>query len=246
MSAEAYLDAVESGLAKLRATQLANTEAAAEMLVEAITGGHKLFSFGATHSFILTEELVYRTGGLMLINPIYPHGMNLSVRPLSMTSQIERLEGMGRVLLEGSAAGEGDILLIASASGRNPIVIDMAMAARAKGLRVIGIVALEYCAGSTSRHSSGKLLHELCDLVIDECAPYGDAAVEVAGFPEKTGPLSTVLGCTVVNALVCEVVSRLVARGVTPPVYVSANLPGGDAHNAELLAANKDRIFYLD
>lgn len=245
MSAEAYLDAVESGLAKLRTTQLPGIQAAAEILVEAIIGGRKLFSFGATHSFILTEELVYRTGGLMLINPIYPHGMNLSVRPMPMTSQIERLEGMGRVLLEGSPAGAGDVLLIASASGRNPIVIDMALAAREKGMTVIGIVALEYCQGSTSRHSSGKLLHELCDLVLDECAPYGDAAVEVPGFPAKTGPLSTVLGCTVVNALVCEVVSQLVSRGVTPPVYVSANLPGGDAHNAELLAANRDRIFYL-
>ncbi len=246
MSAEAYLDAVEAGLAKLRETQLDNIKAAAEILVEAITAGRKLFGFGASHSFILTEEMVYRTGGLMLINPIWPQGMNLSVRPLPMTSQFERLEGMGRVLLEGSPAGEGDVLLIASASGRNPVVIDMALAAREKGVTVIGIVALEYCRNSTSRHSSGKLLHELCDLVMDECAPYGDSAVEIPGFPEKTGPLSTVLGCTVVNAMVSEVVRRLVARGVTPPVYVSANLPSGDAHNAKLMAVNKERIFYLD
>jgi uncharacterized phosphosugar-binding protein len=246
MSAEAYFDAVESGLAKLRATQLANIKAGAEILVEAIISGHRTFSFGATHSFILTEELVYRTGGLMLINPIYPHGMNLSVRPMPMTSQLERLEGMGKILLEGSAAEAGDVLLIASASGRNPVVIDMAMAARAKAMTVVGIVALEYCQGSTSRHSSGRLLYELCDLVIDECAPYGDAAVAVPGFPEKTGPLSTVLGCTVVNAMVCEVVSRLMARGVNPPVYVSANLPGGDESNARLLSENRERIFYLD
>ncbi|MBU0609668.1 MAG: sugar isomerase, partial [Armatimonadetes bacterium] len=84
-----------------------------------------------------------------------------------------------------------------------------------------------------------------CDLVIDQCAPYGDAAVEIAGFPQKTGPLSSVLGCTIVNALTCEVVARLVARGETPPVFVSANLPGGDEHNARLLARNRERIFYL-
>jgi uncharacterized phosphosugar-binding protein len=246
MSIEAYLDAVQAGLDRLRETQSENLRAAAGVLVEAVVEGRKLFSFGATHSFILTEELVYRTGGLMLVNPIYPHGMNLSVRPMPMTSQVERLEGMGRVLLEGSPAAAGDVLLIASASGRNPVVIDMALAAREQGLQTIGIVALEYSGNSTSRHSSGKLLHELCDMVIDECAPYGDCAVSIPGFPEKMGPLSTVLGCTVVNALVCEVVSQLVARGVTPPVFVSANLPGGDEHNASLLRANKDRIFYLE
>lgn len=246
MSATAYFDAVQQGLDRLRETQLANIEAAAEMFVQAITGGHRLFAFGATHSFILPMEMIYRTGGLMLVNPIYPHGMDLSVRPVPMTSQFERIEGLGRVLLEGTPAGEGDVLLIASASGRNPVVVDMAVAARARGVRTLAVVALEYAAASTSRHSSGQRLHELCDLVIDECAPYGDAAVSVPDFPEKTGPLSTVLGCAVVNAIVCEVIARLVSRGVTPPVFLSANLPGGDEKNAALLAEYRERITYLD
>lgn len=246
MSAEAYFEAVQQGLQRLRETQLDAIKAGAEMFVEAIVGGRKLFAFGATHSFILPMELVYRTGGLMLVNPIYPHGMDLSVRPVPLTSQIERIEGYGRALLEATPAAEGDVLLLASASGRNPVIIDMALAARERGLRTIGVVALEYCQNSSSRHSSGSLLHELCDLVIDEGAPYGDAAVAVPGFPEKTGPLSTVLGCTVVNALVCEVIARLVARDVAPPVFLSANLPGGDERNAALLEANRDRIFYLE
>lgn len=245
MSAQAYFDAVEAGLRKLRETQLEAIQQAARIVVDAIVSDHKLFAFGATHSFILPMEMIYRTGGLMLVNPIYPHGMDLSVRPLTMTSQIERVEGYGRALLQGTPAGQGDVLIIASASGRNPIVIDMALAARELGMTIIGLVALEYAGQSKSRHSSGKLLPELCDLVIDQCAPYGDAAVEVAGFPQKTGPLSSVLGCTIVNALTCEVVARLLQRGVVPPVFVSANLPGGDEHNEGVLAANRDRIFYL-
>ncbi|MEI6502060.1 MAG: SIS domain-containing protein [Armatimonadota bacterium] len=245
MSAKAYFDAVERGLKQLRETQLAAIERAAETFCEAIVGGQRLFAFGASHSFILPMEMIYRTGGLMLVNPIYPLGMDLAVRPLPMTSQIERVEGLGRVLLEGTPAQAGDVLLIASASGRNPIVIDMALAARERGVTVIGVLALEYCQSSTSRHSSGKLLHELCDQVIDECAPVGDAAVAIPGLAQKTGPLSTVLGCTVVNALVCEVLARLMQRGVTPPVFLSANLPGGDEHNAKLLADNAGRVFYL-
>lgn len=245
MSAQAYFDAVEAGLKKLRETQLPAIEQAAEVLVEATVSGHRIFAFGASHSFMLPMEMIYRTGGLMLVNPIYPHGMDLSVKPVTLTSQIERVEGYGRALLEATLAGPGDVLLIASASGRNPIVIDMALAAGERQVTIIGLVALEYAGRSTSRHSSGKLLPELCDLVIDQCAPYGDAAVETPGLAQKTGPLSTVLGCTIVNALVCEVIARLVAQGVTPPVFLSANLPGGDEHNARLLAENAQRIFYL-
>jgi uncharacterized phosphosugar-binding protein len=245
MSAEAYFDAVEQGLRQLRETQLAAIQLAAERLVEATVSDQRIFAFGATHSFILAMEMAYRTGGLMLINPIYPHGMDLSVKPLTLTSQIERVEGYGRALLEATPAGEGDVLLLASASGRNPIIIDMALAARDRGVTVIGLVALAYASNSTSRHSSGHLLPDLCDLVIDQCAPYGDAAVEVPGLAQKTGPLSTVLGCTIVNALISEVLARLMARGVTPPVFLSANLPGGDEHNARLLAENAGRIFYL-
>lgn len=245
MSAQAYLDAAAAALKQLRETQKETLRQAALTFVEAIEGGNKLFAFGATHSFIIAEELCYRTGGLMLVNPIYPHGMNLSVRPMTMTSQLERLEGLGEVLLSGAGAEAGDVLLIASTSGRNPIVIDMALAARTRSVTTIAITSAAYSGGVPSRHSSGKLLHEVCDQVIDQCTPLGDAAVAVAGFAQKVGPLSTVLGCAAANALVCEVVDELVRRGITPPVFISANMPGGDDHNAGLLAENAGRIDYM-
>ncbi|MGI5817600.1 MAG: sugar isomerase domain-containing protein [Armatimonadota bacterium] len=245
MSAEAYLDACEAGLARLRAEQMDNIRAAAALLAETIAEGRTVFAFGASHSFMLPMELCYRTGGLMLINPIYPHGMDLGVRPVPMTSQIERVADYGRVLLEGSPAAEGDALLIASTSGRNAVVIDMALAARERGISTIGVTSVEYSSSVPSRHPSGKRMLELCDIVVDNCAPLGDAAVAVPGVEQKTGPLSSVLGCAVVNAIACETIAELVARGVRPPVYISANMPGGDEHNARLLAENADRIHYM-
>jgi uncharacterized phosphosugar-binding protein len=241
-----YLRTVSDALESLRETQSEAIRQAATLVADAISAGHCIFSFGASHSFMLTEELVYRTGGLMLINPIVPHGMNLLVRPLTMTSQLERLEGLGRALLEGSPAKAGDVVLIASTSGRNAVALDLALAARERGVKSIGITSLEYSRGVTSRHSSGKRLFELVDLVIDNCAPKGDAAVQFEGFEQKSGPLSTVLGCAVVNALVCEVVQQLLDRGVEPPVFVSANLDGADQRNARLLEQYRDRIFYMD
>jgi uncharacterized phosphosugar-binding protein len=245
MSAQAYLEKAVDALRRVAATQQAPLAQAAGLMTDALRQGRSLFSFGAGHSFILTEELVYRTGGLMLVNPIQPHGMNIFVRPLTLTSAIERVPDLGRVLLDGSPAREGDVLLIASTSGRNPVVVDMALRAREKGIRRVGITSRAYSAGVASRHPSGMKLADLCDVVLDNGAPEGDACVDVPGVPQKVGPLSTVTGCALVNALVAEVAARLAAAGEEPPVYRSANLDDGEATNARLLAKHRSRIHYL-
>ena len=242
MSAQAYL---QCAAAAVNALDLAGIERAAVLLANATQAGQSLFVFGASHSFMIAEEMVYRTGGLMLVNPIYPHGMNFSVKPLPMTSKLERVVGLGTELLANSPAKESDVLILASTSGRNAVTIDMALLARERKIKTIAITSLAYTRGVGSRHPSGRKLAELCDVVIDNGAPYGDAAMEIPGFAHKVGPLSSVTGCAIVNALACETVKLLVARGVTPPVFVSANTDPGDAHNARLLTENRDRIHYL-
>jgi len=245
MSAKEYLQSARDAVGKLIDSQLDNIQSAAILLTDTIASGGSLFSFGASHSFMMTEEMVYRTGGLMLMNPIYPHGMNLGVRPLTLTSQLERVPGLGRELLAQSPAKAGDVLILTSTSGRNAVIIDMALLAREKGIKIIAITSLAYSGGVGSRHPSGEKLATLGDIVIDNGAPYGDAVVEVLGFPQKVGPLSSVTGCAIVNALVAECVRLLMQRGITPPVFMSANLDGGDAFNAGQLSACRDRIHYL-
>ena len=242
MSAQAYL---QRAVAAVQGLDLAGIQRAAGMFADTIVAGKSIFAFGASHSFMLVEEMVYRTGGLMLVNPIYPHGMNLSVNPLPMTSKIERVVGLGTELLANSPARGGDLLLLVSTSGRNAVTIDMAIRAHEMKIQTIAITALAYTESVSSRHPSGKKLAEICDFVIDNGAPYGDAAVEIPGFSHKVGPISSVTGCAIVNALACETVRLLVSRGVTPPVFVSANTDPGDAHNSTLLQQNRDRIHYL-
>lgn len=246
MSDNPYFAVARDALQRVADTQDKAIDAAAQMMVEAIAAGKALFAFGATHSFILVEEMVYRTGGLMLVNPIYPHGMNLSVRPMTATSRLERVAGLGTALLANSPARAGDVLLLVSTSGRNAVAIDMAIEAQRCGISTIAITALAYTAGVASRHPSGKKLADLCDIVIDNCVPCGDAAVAVPGCPQKIGPLSSLTGVAIVNAMAVAVVQKLVARGSTPPVFMSANLDGGDEYNARLLAENRQRIHYMD
>ena len=101
MSAKRYLEIAATAVRKL---DLAGIECAALLVTEAIQAGQSLFVFGASHSFMLAEEMVYRTGGLMLVNPIYPQGMNLGVTPLPLTSKLERVVGLGTELLAISPA----------------------------------------------------------------------------------------------------------------------------------------------
>lgn len=240
-----YIRQAISALKRLERFQSGNISKAADLMAGAIAGNRSIFSFGATHSFILTEEMVYRTGGLMLVNPIYPQGMNLLVRPMTLTSKLERVEGVGNELLEASPAKCGDVLIITSTSGRNAVAIDMAIAAAAKKMLVIGITALAYSRKVKSRHSSKKKLADLCDVVIDNGAPYGDAVVAIPGFKQKVSPLSSLTGIAIVNSLVAEVVDRLVRQGIAPPVFISANIDGADEYNRRLLAANAGRIYYM-
>jgi len=246
MSAQTYFDRAIEALQQVASTQSERIGTAAGLVVDAIVGGKALYAFGATHSFMIAEELVYRTGGLMLVNPIYPHGMNLSVRPIPVTSQFERVPGLGAELLGLAPVAAGDVVIVASTSGRNPVPIDLALAATARGAQVIGITSMAYTQRVSSRHASGKKLVDVCTVVIDNGAPYGDAAVEVKGFAQAVGPLSSVTGCAIANAIVAETVARLVARGYEPPVFMSANVDGGDAYNARLMRANAHRIHYLE
>jgi len=246
VAAKAYFEKAIEALRRVLEVEHERIVQAADLLADAVVGGRSIFSFGASHSFILTEELVYRTGGLMLVNPIYPHGMNLFVRPITTTSRLERVLGLGKELLASSPAKGGDVLIIASTSGRNPVVIDMALAARERAMKMIGVTSLAYTQSVESRHPSGHKLADLCDIVIDNGAPPGDAAVDIPGFSQRVGPLSSVTGCAIVNALVAETVAKLVEMGVSPPVFMSANLDGGDEYNSRLLAENRERIHYMD
>ena len=243
--AESYLAGAEKALAKVR-QGLPQIKQAAQLIANSIMAGQGIFSFGASHSFIMTAELVYRSGGLMLVNPIQPYGMNLAVRPMTLTSQLERLPDLGRVLLEHSPVKKGDVLLLTSTSGRNAIVIDMVLAAIEKGLHVVALTSSDYTSKVTSRHPSGKKLSDLAEIVLDNGAPYGDAVGEIEGFPQRVGPVSTVGGCACMNAVIAETVQLLVNAGYEPPVFMSANLDGGDEFNARKLKENASRIFYMN
>lgn len=244
MLAKEYLEKASAILKKIEESQLGKIEEAAEIISQAIVDGHMLFAFGCSHSSLPVQEIFYRAGGLMLVNPIFGPGLSLEDFPPTFTSKMERLEGYGRLLLDRLPTKAGDVLILVSVSGRNAVPVDMAMAAREKGMKVIGLTSMEYTTSVSSRHSSGKRMYELVDVVIDNPAPAGDAILEVEGVPQKICPISGVTSCAILHALIAATVEKLLAKGFTPPVHLAANMPGGDEYNKRLRAEYKDRMLY--
>jgi uncharacterized phosphosugar-binding protein len=158
---------------------------------------------------------------------------------------MERMEGYGKELLHTKPVQEGDVILLHSVSGRNSVAIDMAMEAKEVGMTVISITNLNYSKQVTSRHSSGKRLFECSDVVIDNRGVIGDSSIKVEGFDQKIGPSSTVTGAFIIHSIVLSVVDLMLEKGMTPPIFKSANLDGGDQYNQAILTKYKERIHYM-
>ena len=245
MSYKTYVEHLKECLDLVASQEEESIKKAALMLFNAIKSRHNIFAFGAAHAGILTQELIYRAGGLAVINPIQASELELTSRPIPKTSVMERLEGYGKIIANQSPMKSGDVVLVHSVSGRNPAIIDFVEAAQKRGVRVIAITNVSASSQVQSRHSSGRRLYELADLVIDNHGVPGDASIELKPLKQKIGPSSTVIGAMIVNSIVIETVSQCLDHDIDPPIFYSANVDGGDEKNNQLFETYGAHIFYL-
>lgn len=218
---------------------------AAKRMAAAVSNGDSIYLFGASHAGIISEDAFYRAGGFALFNPIFSADLMLNVEPVTQTSKLERLEGYGNILLESKPVRKGDVLFIHSVSGRNPVAIDMALAAKEKGLDVICLTNVSYSEQVESRHSSGKRLFEVSDIVIDNGGEPGDAVVSIESLSQKVAPISTIVGSYTIHSIVLKMIEIFEAEGKDIPIFRSANLDGGDDYNQQLFEQYKDQIHYM-
>jgi len=179
-------------------------------------------------------EIFYRAGGLVPVNALLiPH---LALFPKAKLSTLqERVEGFSGQYLELENTDPADTMIVISISGRNAGVVDMALTAKKIGMKVISLVSRQFAAGTTSRHSSGKNLIDVSDVVIDIKCVSGDAALRIEGLEPGFCGTSTVLGVAVMEAIIAQTVENCVKDGFVPPVFVSSNLDIGDKINAEYI-----------
>lgn len=235
MKAAEFLDHVSLLLQSVREGQLEGIDRAAGLWVEAIATGGLVHVFGSGHSALVCMDMYGRAGGLVPINWITGEDL-LPLRGLR-SGAIERVPGLAAVLLDFEPIRPGDVLVVISNSGRNAVSVEMAEAGHERGLRTVGITSRAHSLSFPSRAPSGKRLCEVVDVVIDNMGAVGDASVVVGEGDDAVAvaPTSTVIGAAIVQAITAEAVERLVARGVRPSVFISANGDDGELHNrAEL------------
>jgi uncharacterized phosphosugar-binding protein len=240
----AYLDAAQTILEKIRATQLEPIGQAAAICAGSIAAGGLVHLFGTGHSRIPVEEIFPRHGSFPGFHPIVELSLTYHTQVVGANGQrqamfLERVEGFGEVILRNFVFGPHDSFMIFSNGGVNEVVIDVALGARRRGMPVIAMVSREHCAASAARHSSGQRLPDIADVTIDNCSPVGDALVRIEGLDNPVGPTSTVGYALVVNMLKCLVAAELTRHGQPPLVLTSGALIGGKA-SAELFDRTYD------
>ncbi len=244
MYADRYVEIVRETIEKAWNGQKDAIEKVSETIMKALVNKNSVYIFGCSHAGMIAEEVFYRTGGLAVVNPIFFPGFILNTRPITMTSRLERLNGLGKIIVEENRLKSGDVLIIHSVSGRNNVPVEMALEASAIGVSTIAITNIAYSSAVASRHPSGKRLFEVCDFVVDNMGVVGDAAINLDGLEEAMGPTSTACGAVLINAIVIDTVEKMLSKGMLPPVFLSANLDGGDEHNKKIFEEYKDQIFY--
>ena len=143
-------------------------------------------------------------------------------------------EGYGEAILSSHQLDSGDAMLIFSHSGLNSVTLDIAQGARDRGMKLIGVTSIPHSSSTPSRHSCGKRLFELADVVIDTGVPKGDAGIAIEGLKNRAGATSTSIAIAIGQAINAATAEILVARGYQPNVMVSPNT----AEKAEADAQN--------
>ncbi|MFE9296732.1 SIS domain-containing protein [Streptomyces niveus] len=232
-------------LERVRDEEAANIAAAGKAIADTVAAGGRVFAFGAGHSSLAAQDVVYRAGGLALMNLLnVPGVMGVDVMPATLGSALERVDGLAGAVLDSSPATSGDVLVIISLSGRNALPVEMALNARALGLTVIGVTSVAYATETKSRHVTGTYLKDHCDIVLDSKIAVGDAELSADGIEAPFAPASTVVTSALMQAMVASAAGDLVARGIEPPMLRSGNVDGGHEWNGRLMTEYGDRIFY--
>lgn len=240
-----FLDAAIDLLQRIRDEEAGPVAAAGTLLADTVADGGRLFAFGAGHSSLAAQDLVYRAGGLALMNLLtVPGVVGVDVRPATLGSALERVDGLAGVVLESSPLRAGDALIVVSLSGRNALPVEMAVKARELGVKVIGVTSVAYAAQTTSRHSSGTFLKDHCDVVLDSRIAVGDAELTLDSVPAPFAPASTVVTTALLQAVVATAAAVLADRGIEPPLLRSGNVDGGHEWNTRVMDRYADRIFY--
>jgi uncharacterized phosphosugar-binding protein len=235
---------------KIEATQIENINKAAELMADTIATGRWVHTFGCGHATLPIEEMYPRIGGFVGFHPMIEIPLSFFTHIVGEMGVhqfvfLERVEGYGQQIMKSYNFDKRDIMWLFSHSGINNVNIDIALEAKRLGMKIIVFGSAGEFSGVKTRHSSGKQIFELADVVVDTCVPAQDASVPLKNHVDKIGPISTMAFVTAIWMTICTVAEILADRGIKLYIHPSHNVPGDTtAHQRldEALAEYKKRI----
>ncbi|MEX2235319.1 MAG: sugar isomerase domain-containing protein [Cyclobacteriaceae bacterium] len=250
MLAKQWLTNARDVMTRIEETQMENIRKAAEIMADSIEAGRWVHTFGCGHATIPIEEMYPRIGGFVGFHPIIELPLTFFTRITGEMGVhqflfLERVEGYGVEIMKGYNFDKRDTMWLFSHSGINNVNIDIAIESKKRGMKVIAFGSAAEAKGKQSRHSSGKTIFEVADLVVDSCAPLGDSSVPLKNHRDKVGPVSTMAFVTCVWMTVTTVAEILADRGVKLFIHPSHNVPGDTTAKQrveEALAEYKKRV----
>jgi uncharacterized phosphosugar-binding protein len=250
MLAKQWLTNVRTVMDRIEGTQMENIRKAAEVMADSIEAGRWVHTFGCGHATIPVEEMYPRIGGFVGFHPMIELPLSFFTRITGEMGVhqflfLERVEGYGVEIMKGYNFDPRDTMWLFSHTGINNVNIDIAIEAKKKGMTVIAYGSAAAAKGKQTRHSSGKTIFDVADLVVDTCAPAEDASVVVKNHRDKVGPVSTMAFVTTVWMTITTVAEILAERGVKLFIHASHNVPGDNTARERLeeaLAEYKRRV----
>lgn len=250
MLAQEWLKNAKETMARIEETQMGNIRKAAEAMADTIECKRWVHTFGCGHATLPVEEMYPRIGGFVGFHPMIELPLTFFTRITGEMGVhqfvfLERVEGYGVEIMKGYDFDKRDIMWLFSHSGINNVNIDIALEAGKRGMKVIVCGSEAAARGRETRHSCGKTIFELADIVIDTCAPLEDASVVLKDHQDKIGPVSTMAFTTCVWMTITTVAEILAGRGVKLFIHPSHNVPGDGTARQRLddaLAEYKKRI----
>ncbi|MBC8491766.1 MAG: sugar isomerase domain-containing protein [Candidatus Marinimicrobia bacterium] len=240
--AKEWLNNTRKVIDTIEATQMENIRKAAEVMADSIAACRWVHTFGCGHATLPIEEMYPRIGGFVGFHPMIE-------LPLSFFTHIvgemgvhqfvflERVEGYGQEIMKGYNFDPRDTMWIFSHSGINNVNIDVALESKKLGMKVIAYGSATEAKGKKTRHSCGKTIFDIADIIVDSCTPLQDASVDLKNHQDKIGPVSTMAFITTVWTTITTVAEILVERGEKLYIHPSHNVPGDTTARERLTEA---------
>ena len=219
---------------------------AASMMADAIAADKLIYVYGGGgHTCLVMQELFWRAGGLANLCPMIDYAIH-PVTPAYMYLGHERLHDVGNATVDYYGVGKDDVILVFHSYGFNPPTIDCALEAKKRGAIVIGVSSQDWNKNIPKdfpiRHRSGKHLSDIADIYLENNVPFGDTVIQIPGLEQPITGISSTIDFYIAHRLEIECVKECVRRNIVPPIWSSANIPGGDERNKTLRAKYNPRV----